>query len=121
VEVKNAVIESVELKIERGGILVAWVVLNYGGSGQQFGGLALYLDKSFDHHEIKSFAGHFLFRCMQIAGVEKWSEMTGKAVRVRAKDFLAGSGPPDAIGHIIKDDWFSPKDDFKPFLSGRAM
>ena len=42
-ETKNAVIESVRLTTDDHGCLSAWLMLDYGGSGQGFGGYALYL------------------------------------------------------------------------------
>ena len=55
----NAVIQSARLTKEERGILDCWLTLDYGGTCQGFGGYALYLPKSFKHHNIKSVAGHF--------------------------------------------------------------
>jgi hypothetical protein len=106
-EIKNAVIKSARLDMGERGLLTAWLDLDYGGSGQGFGGHCLYLPKSFTHHELKSFAGHFIFRCMEIGGVEEWSNLIGKTIRVKSNHCAV-----EAIGHIVKDDWFSPKSDF---------
>ena len=67
-ETKNAVIESARLTTDDHGCLSAWLMLDYGGSGQGFGGCALYLPRSFTHHELKSVAGHFIWRVMEVAG-----------------------------------------------------
>lgn len=108
-EIKNAVIESVSIDTGDRGLLTAWLHLNYGGSGQGFGGFALYLPKDYKHSTIKGdYAGHFIFRCMQIADVESWDKMKGKTVRVKGDN-----GRIDAIGHIVKDDWFNPSEDFE--------
>jgi hypothetical protein len=45
---------------------------------------------------------------MEIAEVNKWSELRGKSIRVKAT-----WSNVQAIGHIIKDDWFEPEIDFK--------
>lgn len=108
-EIKNAIIESAVIDTGDRGLLTAWLFLDYGGSGQGFGGYALYLPKDYKHFtNTGDFAGHFLFRCMQIAGVEKWSDLKGKTVRVKCEHSKV-----HAIGHIVKDDWFNPSEDFE--------
>lgn len=107
-EIKNAIIESARIEIEDHGILTAWVLLNYGDSAQGFGGYGLYLPKNFTHHKLNSVAGHFIYRVMEIADVEAWDELAGKTVRVKSD--LSGV---EAIGHIVKDTWFNPKEEFK--------
>lgn len=108
-ETKNAIIKSATICDGDRGLLTAWVTLDFGHSGQGFGGYALYLPKSFDHHKMLSHAGHFIWRCMEVAGATRWEDLPGKTVRVRGT--FSGI---DAIGHIVKDDWFCPAEDFKP-------
>ncbi len=109
IEIKNAVIESATITIGDRGFLDCWLQLDYGGIGQGFGGYALYLPKSFSHHKMESVAGHHIFRIMEIAGAESWDELEGKTIRVKTTWTKA-----IAIGHIVKDDWFCPSDDYKP-------
>lgn len=107
-EIKNAIISGARLEICDRGFLDACLMLDYGVMAQSFGGYCLYLPKSFDHHKLLSHAGHFLFRSMEIAGVERWDAMRGCALRARVENGLI-----QAIGHIVKDDWFCPENDFK--------
>jgi hypothetical protein len=106
--ISNAVIESAEITADDHGLLSAWLFLDYGGSGQGFGGYALYLPKSFSHHKLESVAGHFIWCCMEIGGVVNWSNLPGRTIRVRRIEW----DRIVAIGHIINDDWFDPKKDF---------
>ena len=106
-EIKNAVVESTSIDIERG-MLTAWLFLDYGGSGQGFGGYALYLPESYENHKIQGVAGHFICRCVEICGVEKWGDIVGKTLRVDCENSKISG-----IGHIIKNDWFYPDKDFE--------
>ena len=106
-ELKNAVIKDATITNDDHGLLTAWLHLEYGSSGQSFGGYALYLPKSFRHHRMLSGAGHFIWRVMEIAEVNEWAELPGKTIRV-----LSNHCEVKAIGHIIKEDWYEPKKDF---------
>lgn len=115
VETKNAIIEDASFNTELG--LSAFVTLNYGGSGQGFGGYLLYAPPDWGRPgEVKpvqpNFAGHFIWRVLQIAGVDDWSKLKGRTVRVRAT-----WNHVEAIGHIVKDDWFDPKAEFERLRS----
>jgi hypothetical protein len=110
-EIKNAIITSAELNNDEHGVLSGWLSLDYGGEGQAFGGSVLYLPKSFTNHKIASPAGYWISRLMEIAGVSSWSEIPGKAIRVKAT-----LEKVIAIGHIVKDVWFDPKEDFSLYM-----
>lgn len=107
IEIKNAVIESASLSFGERGFLDCWLTLDYGGGGQGFGGYTLYLPKSWRHHKLESPAGHFIFRVMEIAGVDNWDALKGRTIRVKAEHRKV-----HAIGHIVKNDWFCPEQDF---------
>ena len=107
-EIKNTVIEDIKITNDDHGLLSAWLYLDYGDCGHQgFGGYALYLPKSFKHHNLLSHAGHWIFRVMEIAEVSEWSQLKGKTIRVKSE-----RSKIHEIGHIVKDDWFNPEKDF---------
>ena len=107
-KIQNAIIDYANLMIEDHGTLSSFVGVKLEGGGQGFGGYALYLPPDYDHHELKSPAGHFFYRCMEIAGVTNWKDMKGKAIRI-----YGTWNRIEAIGHIINDDWFIPSLDFR--------
>jgi hypothetical protein len=113
-EIKNAIIDRLSLDTGDRGLLTAWLHLDYGdGCHQGFGGFTLYLPKSYTHFTEKGdFAGHFIFRCMEIAGVDAWDKIKGKSIRVKYEDGQGFNRSIKAIGHITKDDWFCPSEDF---------
>lgn len=108
IEIKNAVIEYAKFDTERG--LSAWIGLDYGGSCQGFGGYLLYVPKSWGSYSPAqaNYAGHFIHRVLEIAGVDDWANLKGRTVRVKCEHSKV-----HAIGHIIKDDWFDPSKDFE--------
>lgn len=114
-QIKNAIIEDTTLDMRDHGVLTAWLHLDYGdGSHQGFGGYALYLPKDYKHHSVNGdYAGHFIFRCMEITGVEDWAKVKGKSIRVKFEGGPGFTCKIIAIGHITKDDWFNPDDDFQ--------
>jgi hypothetical protein len=108
-EVKNAIIEDAVIDTGDRGFLTAWVYLNYGGIGQGFGGFSLCLPKSFkNHNDPVNYAGHFIYRVMEVAGVGQWEDLKGKTIRVKSEYSKVHS-----IGHIVKDDWFDPAKEFE--------
>ena len=117
---QNAIIESAEITNDDHGLLSAWVYLKYGQSGAQgFGGYALYLPERFTHSPAQlNFAGHFIWRVLEVAGVSEWSKLPGKTVRARSTWSKVQS-----IGHIVNDVWFDPQAEFARMLAaaGRAI
>lgn len=110
--IRNAVIKSAIISSADYGALTAWLQLDYGDSQQGFGGYSLYLPKGFRHHKLDTPAGHFIWRCMELADVTSWDKLPGKTVRVKLdRDGLAGK--IEGIGHIVKEDWFFPDKELK--------
>jgi len=108
IQVKNTTITSASISNGDHGVLSAWLSLDYGGLCQGFGGYSLYLPKDFKHSiNQKNYAGHFIWRVLEIASVTEWGRLVGKTIRVKSEHLKI-----HAIGHITKDDWFNPTDDF---------
>ena len=107
IKTMNAVIESVSINDAARGLLTAYLYLKHEDGNQGFGGYSLYLPKNFTHHQLMSCAGHFIWRCMEIAGVDSWEKLPGKTIRVKAEHSKIHE-----IGNIINNDWFNPALDF---------
>lgn len=108
--IKNAIITSAKLYVEdRIGYLTITLGLDFGdGAHQGFGQYRLYVPPHFQHHNLLSICGHFIYRILQIAGVDDWSSLAGKTIRVDSDN-----GEVYRIGHIVKDDWFDPEAEFE--------
>lgn len=106
-ETRNAVITGVALSTADHGCLSGWVYLDYGSTGQGFGGHMLY-SPSPKRSKDPNFAGHFIWRVLEVVGVTEWGELKGKTVRVKASHSQV-----QAIGHIVKDIWFIPGEEFR--------
>jgi hypothetical protein len=97
-EIRNAVIVRAGIGIEDPGVLSAYIVLDLGDAEQVFG-CGVYAQKT--GIDSKNYAGHFIYRVLDIAGVDSWKQLTGKAIRMRGD-----SARIEAIGHIVKNLWF---------------
>lgn len=95
---KNAKILSTFLGFEDHGILTAFVMLDYGGTVQGFGGWGLG----------GKGCAHFVKRVLGVVGVQKWEELPGKHLRA-----FASHDKVSKIGHILNDSWFDPAEEFK--------
>lgn len=107
IEEKNALIESTMLGYEDHGILTFSLHLKYDGSGQGFGGYALDQWSEAHKERISSRAcGTVIKRILETVGVEKWEDLKGEHIRVRAE-----FNKVHAIGNFLKDKWFYPADE----------
>ena len=107
-DIKNAIIKNARIINAGHGCLTVWLQLDYGGSGQGFGGYNLHSAGATLGTCKVNIAGHFLRRVLEIAGVSEWDDLAGKAIRAKG-----GIDGVSAIGHIIKDDWFCPAVDLR--------
>ena len=106
--ITNAVITDYSLNLSRGFALDLWLYLDFGEFQQGFGGYVLHkVGDGFDP-TAGNYAGYYITRVMEIAGVDKLKDLKGKTIRVdHSPNIVKG------IGHIVKDDWFYPSKDFK--------
>ena len=107
--VRNAIIKSVSIDIERG-ILTGWIELDYGGYSQLLSGeFFLHMQDNYENKKNNNQSpGHFIMRSMQIGGVQRWEDLKGKTIRV-----ISDNDKIYAIGHIVINDWFDIEVDFK--------
>jgi hypothetical protein len=121
--IENAVIDSADIVFSRGFILDCWLYLSFDGAQQGFGGFGLggspFDDTAVcaEHHNQKNLAADFIGGVMAVAGVEKFSAMPGKVIRVEKEDKF---GPISAIGHPIKDRWYRPTERFEMLVGKGA-
>lgn len=107
-DIKNAIIQSAQLDIGDRGFLQGWLMLDYGGTCQGFGGWMLCRPSNSNEFGLAgNYGGVWLTRVMEVAGVGEWSALVGKTIRAKSSHSKV-----HAIGHIVKDDWFAPAIDF---------
>ena len=100
--VRNAVIKSASIEIEDHGFLTMNITVDYGGSGQGMGGLALWAD-GWEKLPCSNFAGQYIYNILTAVGAKSVSELIGKTVRIDGS-----YSHIDGIGHIIDDNFFYP-------------
>lgn len=96
-ELQNAKITHTFLGIEDHGFLTAFLHLEFDGSGQGFGGYSLGGEG----------AAIFIRRTLEVVGCEKWEDLAGMHCRA-----LQTHEKVIKIGHIVKDVWFDPVEEF---------
>ena len=103
-EIKNAKITSVMLGGYDGYLsrLTAWIYLDYGGSGQGFGGFVL----GGEHTHC------FIEGVLKTLECDGWEKLAGMPCRVETSwDGVT------RIGHFLKDQWFAPAEAFAALKS----
>jgi hypothetical protein len=116
IEIKNAKITATSLGLEDHGIFTANLCLEFDGGGCWFGGWAL--DDKPVEPMAKGEAGRrrgtaygldAIMLLLRVLGVSKWEDVKGQFVRAR----LVGGwgGKVEAVGHLMRDDWFTFDDE----------
>lgn len=105
-EIKNAKITSVRFGKEDHGIMTCYVMLDYGGSGQGFGGYAFdRWDATLNRRVGAAYGMEWMMRLFKVLEVQELQELIGMPVRVESTYTKI-----HRIGHFIKDQWFDPSD-----------
>lgn len=92
----NAKIRSTSLGIEDHGIPTSYLVCEWEGSGQRFGG--------FDLRRSNAML-NWVQGIQRVLGVDDWSKVPGQFCRIRREDTMIV-----AIGHIVENRWFGRED-----------
>lgn len=100
--IKNATITAITWNKERG--LTQYIALEGDGWGCSFGGYYLGGDACYD----------WIMQIMDVLELWEFCDKTliGRNVRVRFSDHGRPGSTIEAIGHIIEDKWFCPKEFF---------
>ena len=109
-EIQNAKITNAELTMEDHGVLCYWITVEGAGWGVGIGGYVIgkgYLGA-------KAFSGspkgtEAIMRIMDTVGVDKWSDLKGKYVRVVTKGW---GETVSKFGHITDNKWFDQREFF---------
>lgn len=119
----NAIIEKTMLGIEDHGIMTFYIDLKQSGSGQGFGGYTLddrplqdAQGHRFGDRQPSILCGFCIKRILDVVGVNKWEDLVGKHVRVDGEEY----GDIYAIGHIIEDKWFRPKQEIGKLIKEKS-
>ncbi len=106
-ETKNAKITGTTLGREDHGIMTAYINLDYGGSScQSAGGYGFdEYNKKKDCREGTAFGMEFIMRVLEVVGVDRWEDLKGKHIRVKADHCGV-----EAIGHITDNRWLNFKE-----------
>jgi len=109
--IENAKITSASLKIEHG-CLSLWLMMEFNGGGQGFGGYALDeplkdINGKFIRRQGTAYGTEWILRIMNLFEVYDFSKLVGQSCRIE-KD--SHSGPIKRVGHFLKDKWFDPED-----------
>lgn len=109
--IENGKIIKTNLGVEDHGIMTCWIELSFDGTGQAFGGYALdsySREKQCRIGDSRSIMA--IRKILEVVDVQNWEDLNGKYVRIKRKDSW---GKINAIGHIIKDQWFSFEEHYK--------
>ena len=109
-EIKNAKITGVSLTMADHGILTFQIFIEGGGWACSIGNYVNgkgYLGAK--HWEVHGSGLVAMMKIMDVVGVKKWEDLTGKYIRVVDNDW---GSTITKIGNILKDEWFDLREFF---------
>ncbi len=95
----NGIIKSTWLGFEDHGMYTFFLDIDYGGSGQGFGGYGLN----------DRLAGMTVRRILEVLETERWEHLPHTPVRIKREHEGFGA-KAIAIGHLLNDQWFELKE-----------
>jgi len=99
--VRNARIVRATLGYESRGMLTSVIELDFGGSGQAYGNIALDdYDVGLEERVPSLACGSWVAAVLRITAQSEWASVPGLHVRVRTRNHRI-----DGIGHIMEDRW----------------
>ena len=125
-EIYNARITGTKLGIEDRGYLTLWLFVEWftaygelgiesnsccGFGGCSIGGIETHYDSEKDvemkvYHNFE-FTSELILKILEVVGVPKWEDLNGKLIRIRTNGKTGCAGGIEAIGNIMKNEWFS--------------
>jgi hypothetical protein len=99
---ENARISSTMLGPEDHGIFTAWLMCEFDGAGQGFGGYGM---------RYGGFAAWFIQEVLRVTGADCWEKIPGRYIRVRrdhGKIHAIGNIENDPLKTRVKGEWFDP-------------
>ncbi len=106
--VENGKISSTMLGYEDHGILTCWLHIEGSGWGCGFGGHALdQYNPAFKERRGTAYGTQFIIEVLKVLEVSSWEKLKGTYCRVETEGLGGGI---IRIGHLLKNQWFNPKD-----------
>ncbi len=115
---KNALITGTRLGcLNDRGIMTFWITLDYGNSGQDFGGYCLDSYNKDRQERVQSvLTSDLIYNLLLVLGKDSWEDLKGTHVRAMLdKDGLAGK--VIGLAHIIKDKEFNFKQHIEDYVN----
>lgn len=114
-EIRNAIITDVMLGREDHGIFTFYIGVNLGSCECYIGGYALdVFDKTANTRVFRTESMEVISKILDVVGVDKWENLPGKYIRVKAEGWGDSIGE---IGNIMEEKWLN----FREFFSQKTV